>query len=229
MALRALGTHRARRARSTRFSEWRNTAPPVIAPLAHGHIAERRLSDQPNVGAWSMQEWLSVRKPLLEIKSTNVMNKKLSILAVGVASCLFVGISAQAQTVIERRVIEAPIQEREIITERVETPVFSGRAVSGTTLSGRRQFKSNDALIIPDRDGGHATIQDERGTREGFVSGAGSIRVLWTLTAWGISRTEAATLGRGIRPHANNVSRGLHTVSLRLPRGVCCASVELAA
>lgn len=116
------------------------------------------------------------------------MKKTISALTIAAASCLLLGSTAQAATVIERRVTTEPALQPEIVTERTVTrtevvePGIRGRVVSGATLSGRREIISDDALIIP-RGTGRAIIRDDRGTRNvrvrGWLNpGAGSFQAM---------------------------------------------------
>lgn len=102
------------------------------------------------------------------------MKKTISALTVAAASCLLLGSTVQAATVIERRIVTEPAPE--IVTQRTVTrtevvnPGLRGRVVSGETLAGRRETISNDAIVIP-QGTGRAIIQDERGTRNVRVRG----------------------------------------------------------
>lgn len=101
------------------------------------------------------------------------MKKTLSALTIAAASCLFLGSTIQAQTVIERRIVSEPevIAERTVTRTTIEEPALRGRVVSGETLAGRREVISNDALIVPQPGGERAIISDERGTRNVRVRG----------------------------------------------------------
>lgn len=104
------------------------------------------------------------------------MKKTISALTVAAASCLLLGSTVQAATVVERRVITEPVLQPEIVTEQTVTrtdiiqPALRGTVVSGETLSGRREVISNNAIIVP-QGNGRAIIRDYRGTRNVRVRG----------------------------------------------------------
>lgn len=103
------------------------------------------------------------------------MKKTISALTVAAASCLLLGSTTQAATVIERRVVAEPapavVTERTVTRTEVVEPGLRGRVVSGETLAGRREVISDNALVIPQRGGGRAIITDDRGTRNVRVRG----------------------------------------------------------
>jgi hypothetical protein len=107
------------------------------------------------------------------------MKQTINALTIAAASCLLLGGTLQAQSIVDQRVTtdRQIVEEPGMLTERTSTrteieqpDVRRGWVVSGETLAGRREIKSRDALIAPEGNG-RAVIQDERGTRDVRVRG----------------------------------------------------------